>query len=230
MGRDSQNDDVRSRVLDTARRLFIERGYEQTTIREISVASGVSSGSIYHFFSDKEGVFLHLTLEVFEGTLQAAASAAARYRDPHLSLSLKWAFLIRLISADRRLAELFSVAYRSWKISQALLRVATQRHQELLGPGLEDWDQERFFVATLVLAGVLSALVDERVNLDTLTEEKRVRALLSTALPAFGVLPEKVQGLIEKTLELLPSVAMQGAGLGAPSSRSRPILSPCSAR
>ncbi|WP_158595931.1 TetR/AcrR family transcriptional regulator [Oleomonas cavernae] len=201
-------------MLDAARRLFIERGYEQTTIREISVASGVSSGSLYHFFSDKEGVFLHLTLEVFEGTLQAAASAAARYRDPHLGLSLKWAFLVRLISTDRRLAELFSVAYGSWKISEALLRVATQRHQLLLGGVLDSWDQERFFIATLVLAGVLSALVEERVNLDCLSEEKRVRALLSTALPAFGARPEKIQGLIEKTLELLSSITLSSVGFG----------------
>ena len=118
MSRDIQSEDVRSRVLDSARQLFIEKGYAQTTIRELSVLSGVSSGSIYHFFSDKEGVFLHLTLEIFEATLQVATQRAARHKDPYLSLALKWAFLMRLVSSDKRLAELFSVAYGSWKISE----------------------------------------------------------------------------------------------------------------
>jgi AcrR family transcriptional regulator len=206
MGRDIQSDEVRGRVLDAARRLFVERGYERTTIREISVSSGVSSGSIYHFFEDKDGVFLQLVLDVFEGTLQAAADRVARHRDPHLGLSLKWALLMRLISADKRVAELFAVAYGSWKISEKLLQVATQSHRQQLHAVLADWDQERFFVATLVLAGVLSALVDERVHLGSLTEEKRIRALLSTVLPAFGVEAAKLEPLIQKVLKLLPSV------------------------
>ena len=139
--------------------------------------------------------------------MQAAAERVARHKDPHLGLSLKWALLMRLISTDKRVAELFAVAYGSWKVSEKLLHVATQTHRQQLSAVLADWDEERFFVATLVLAGILSALVDERVHLDYLTEEKRIRTLLSTALPAFGVEAAKVQALILKTLKLLPSVA-----------------------
>jgi AcrR family transcriptional regulator len=215
MGRDSQSDEVRGKVVEAAFQLFIEKGYEEATIRQISERSGVSSGSIYHFFADKEGVFLDLTLKVFETTLQVAEHAAARHKDAYLILALKWAYLVRVFSADRRAAELFSVAYRSWKISRELLRVATARHRKILGAVLAEWNEEQFFIATLQLAGVLSILVDERVNLDALDEEKRIRALLSTALHAFGVEPGKIQGLIQKAIKLLPPITELAAGLGA---------------
>ena len=215
MSRDGRSDEVRSRVVEAALQLFIEKGYEDATIRQISERSGVSSGSIYHFYSDKEGVFQHLTLQVFETTLQVAERGAARHKDAYLTLALKWAYLVRLFSADKRVAELFSVAYRSWKISQELLRVATSRHQKLLGTVLADWNEDQFFIATLQLGGVLSALVDERVNLDSLNEEKRIRALLSTALHAFGVEPGRIQGLIQKAIKLLPPIAELTVGLGA---------------
>ena len=214
MSRDRQSDEVRSRVVKTALQLFIEKGYEEATIRQISELSGVSSGSIYHFFSDKEGVFRHLTLQVFETTLQVAEHGAARHKDAYLTLALKWAYLVRLFSADKRMAELFSVAYRSCKISRELLRVATSRHQKVLGAVLPDWNEDQFFVATLQLGGVLSALVDERVNLDSLNEEKRIRALLSIAFYAFGVEPDRIQGLIQKSIKLLPPITELVAGLG----------------
>ena len=214
MSRDRQSDEVRSRVVRTALQLFIEKGYEDATIRQISELSGVSSGSIYHFFSDKEGVFQHLTLQMFETTLQVAERRAERHKDAYLTLALKWAYLVRLFSADKRMAELFSVAYRSWKISRELLRAAASRHQKLLGAVLPDWNEEQFFIATLQLGGVLSVLVDERVNLDALNEEKRIHALLSIALYAFGVEPGRIQALMQKAIKLLPPIAELTTGLG----------------
>ncbi|MHB8345760.1 MAG: TetR/AcrR family transcriptional regulator [Acidiferrobacterales bacterium] len=45
-----------ARVLDTAVRLFVRKGYFSTSIQDIVQESGVSTGSIYHYFGDKEGI------------------------------------------------------------------------------------------------------------------------------------------------------------------------------
>ena len=45
-----------NRILDTALDLFIEKGYEQTTIQDIVDQLGdLSKGAIYHHFKSKEG-------------------------------------------------------------------------------------------------------------------------------------------------------------------------------
>ena len=46
----------RQQVMDAALNLFAERGYFNTSIPDLVGASGVSTGSIYHHFGDKEGV------------------------------------------------------------------------------------------------------------------------------------------------------------------------------
>lgn len=46
----------RGRLLDCASRLFRQKGYERTTVRDIASAVGIQSGSIFHHFSSKEDI------------------------------------------------------------------------------------------------------------------------------------------------------------------------------
>jgi AcrR family transcriptional regulator len=48
--------DTRRRILDSALRLFLEDGYEQTTIARIRYDSHVSNGALFHHFRSKEAV------------------------------------------------------------------------------------------------------------------------------------------------------------------------------
>ncbi|MDO5408241.1 MAG: helix-turn-helix domain-containing protein [Eubacteriales bacterium] len=47
-------------LLDTARKLFIENGYESTSISAIRTAAGLSNGTFYHYFSNKEDLLVAL--------------------------------------------------------------------------------------------------------------------------------------------------------------------------
>lgn len=52
----SPRPDTRYLVLDSALTLFTERGFFGTSVHDIGRAAGVSIGSIYHHFGDKEGI------------------------------------------------------------------------------------------------------------------------------------------------------------------------------
>jgi len=51
-------EDARARIIDAARTLFAEQGYQQTTIAEIAKMVGLSEGSIYEHFRGKEDLLL----------------------------------------------------------------------------------------------------------------------------------------------------------------------------
>ncbi len=55
-----RNEDPRQQVLDAVLVLFSQRGYFATSVQDISRESGVSVGSIYHHFGDKEGIARNL--------------------------------------------------------------------------------------------------------------------------------------------------------------------------
>lgn len=52
--------DKRQAILDTALRLFIEKGYLETKISDIALAAGIAKGSVYGYFPSKEELFTEL--------------------------------------------------------------------------------------------------------------------------------------------------------------------------
>jgi AcrR family transcriptional regulator len=60
--------DARQAVLDAARELFAELGFERTTMRAVATRAGVDPALIYHYFGDKDGLLF--------ATLQPPADAA----------------------------------------------------------------------------------------------------------------------------------------------------------
>lgn len=61
-----RGDALRNTVLATALRLFSERGYFNTSIQDIRVAAGVSTGAIYHHFQNKERLAHSLYISLLE--------------------------------------------------------------------------------------------------------------------------------------------------------------------
>jgi AcrR family transcriptional regulator len=47
---------TRNRILEAARALFAERGFEAVTTRDIARAAGIASGTLFNYFSTKEAI------------------------------------------------------------------------------------------------------------------------------------------------------------------------------
>ncbi|MER7131508.1 TetR/AcrR family transcriptional regulator [Streptosporangium saharense] len=52
----SENADTRTRIQEIALKLFIEQGYEATSLREIAEALGVTKAALYYHFKSKDEI------------------------------------------------------------------------------------------------------------------------------------------------------------------------------
>ena len=66
MSRNKYPEETVERILDTAQRLFLEKGYEQTTIQDITDnLGGLTKGAIYHHFKSKEVIIAAVSDRMF---------------------------------------------------------------------------------------------------------------------------------------------------------------------
>ena len=55
-----KGDERKKQLLRVALDVFIEKGYYGTSTREIARRAGVSSGLLFHYFSNKDSIYLEL--------------------------------------------------------------------------------------------------------------------------------------------------------------------------
>ncbi|WP_344858805.1 TetR/AcrR family transcriptional regulator [Planomonospora alba] len=87
------SDRTREVIVETALRLFRERGYEATTMRAIAAEAGVSVGNAYYYFSSKEAL-----VQAYYDRAQAEHEAACE----------------RVLAAERSLAGRLDGVLREW--------------------------------------------------------------------------------------------------------------------
>jgi AcrR family transcriptional regulator len=72
---------TRERILQAALELFRDRGFEQTTMRDVATAAGVATGAAYYYFRSKEEVVLAFYAKTAEEMRTILPSELARTRD-----------------------------------------------------------------------------------------------------------------------------------------------------
>jgi TetR/AcrR family transcriptional regulator, cholesterol catabolism regulator len=74
--------DRRAQFVAAAIKLFGERGYHSTTIRDIAERAGVSIGLLYHYFEQKEDLLFMALIEVLESYRRQIPLALEGVKDP----------------------------------------------------------------------------------------------------------------------------------------------------
>ena len=64
--KEREKQELKQHILDAAMALFMEQGYEKTSIRNIAERIEYSPGTIYLYFKDKADIFLELHTMAFE--------------------------------------------------------------------------------------------------------------------------------------------------------------------
>ena len=80
--RQREREELRQKILDTARELFVEHGYEGVTLRKIAEAIEYAPGTIYSYFADKEALIRALCVEDWQSFEQSFPRGPAASSDP----------------------------------------------------------------------------------------------------------------------------------------------------
>ncbi len=80
--RELESEKKKQLIIDTALAMFRQYGYENTTMSDISTATGISNGSIYHFFGSKEGIVTAAARDLYEFIIEEDSDWDRKTADP----------------------------------------------------------------------------------------------------------------------------------------------------
>jgi TetR/AcrR family transcriptional regulator, cholesterol catabolism regulator len=76
-----------ARILQTARRLFVQQGYTATSMRQIALQTGIGKATIYHHFPDKQSIVTAL-LEESNARMQESLRLIQEQPDPRMRIQV----------------------------------------------------------------------------------------------------------------------------------------------
>ncbi len=117
--REEQRNTVMVKVTEAASKLFMEKGYKETKMTDISAETGIHMGSIYNIFRDKEDIVCEIVIRDYALILQHADTAIGS-SDIVKNVALPLVAEFRLARLNENVARILSVAYASSKTMDAL--------------------------------------------------------------------------------------------------------------
>ncbi|MEV0029454.1 TetR/AcrR family transcriptional regulator [Nocardia sp. NPDC050793] len=143
--RDKYAENTRQTLLDTARRLFVERDYAKLSAEELVRAAGLTRGALYHHFDGKRGLFEAVFDELESQAAQRIREATATGSDP-------------MEQAERGIEEFLDVCadadYRKIVLMDGPIALGWQRWREL----------DRQHLGGLVLDAARTLLADDLIK------------------------------------------------------------------
>jgi AcrR family transcriptional regulator len=129
--------ETRTLILDSARSLFEEKGYEKTTMRQVAIGAGIGLGTIFKHFPGKSAL---LSAAFYDDIDEEMRSALQEMPDQ--------------IPVEQQLLHVFDRFYRYYSRRPALSRVLLQK---LLFVEDDEWGQR--------LAGQLLSVINQLAEL-----------------------------------------------------------------
>ena len=136
----------RKEIFDASVHLFLDKGFNETSMREIAKAAGVGKSTLYDYFNSKDEILI----SYFEDEIQKITARAQQINQQDLSVSVKLRQIMEMHLAylvDNRLLylKLPVEAQRLALGSQQQIQVARHAYQDMLRSLIEEGIQKGEF-------------------------------------------------------------------------------------
>jgi AcrR family transcriptional regulator len=121
----------RLQIATGASKLFIEKGYSQTSIRDISKATGLTIGNLYDYITRKEDI-LYLVFDVFHSiwTNRLEEEGVFKIEDPVMQLKTGIQKMLELVHSHR---EMVLLMYTETKLlPKEFIRIILEKESGLV--------------------------------------------------------------------------------------------------
>ena len=186
---------TKSKILTVCVRLFLEQGYKNTTITQITEEAGISRGSFQNFFPTKDAVLMELVKTMFGGQFGAARKIVGNDLPPVYVYAVETAIQLTLTELNESLREIYIEAYTVTDIAEYIFLQTTAELKCIFGENFPGYEDSDFYEIEIGTAGLMRNYMAKKCDIHFPLEHK-VNRFLSSAMRVYKMPEETVENVL----------------------------------
>ena len=192
---------TRRRILSASAKVFLEKGYAGASSKMVAALAGVSNGSPFFHYGNKEGVLLEFVKLMFSGQFAVAEGLAGGDGDALLLYAVETGLQLHIAELSEPLRELYVTAYTlpstvAYIHENMMLRLEAIFAPYQRGNVLRDYGD-----LELASSGVVRSFMLQPCG-GSFTMERKLRRCLECCFRIFEVPRERYQPVVDRVLKL----------------------------
>lgn len=190
LGKDHEK--MKNRVLFVSAKLFLQKGYTNTTLREITKEADINLGSLINLFRNKEDILAALVEYVLEGQFNAASQMLkGKTDDKIIFYAAETTLQLYMAESSEYIRDLYNCAYSLPKTTKIIQQTITAKLSDIFHEHLPNLGSLDFFKLEIASGGIMRAFMAVPCSI-WLSMEQKVESFLQSTFKIYDVPQEKI--------------------------------------
>ena len=182
--------ETKRKILTVCVRLFLEQGYKDTTITQITEEAGVTRGSFQNLFPTKDAVLMELVETMFGSQFDAARAIADNRLSPVYAYAVETAIQLTLTELNEKLREIYIEAYTLPDTAEYIYLHTTAELKQIFSPNFPEYSESDFYEMEVGSAGLMRSYMARKCDIHFPLDHKLSR-FLTAAMRIYKVQEEE---------------------------------------
>lgn len=200
MARKKVNNAIKMAMVRVANRMFLERGFSNTSVKAIAQELGISTGHITFYYPTKEHLLALLVEKLCDFQWQMMNHAADEGKTSLMAICLELVAMAAICEENEIAKDFYLSSYTNPMCLEIIRRSDTRRAKEVFGEYCKGWNDESFAEAETLVSGIEYATL--MTTHDSASLEIRIAGALNQIMTLYNV-PENIRKMkIDKVLTM----------------------------
>ncbi len=197
VGHGKKFEQAKSQILHSAAKMFLENGYQNTTMAELAKEAGVSYGKLFRVFEDKEDILCELVSHVLERQFEATKRLVSdKTDDKVLFYAAETTLQLYMAESSEHIREMYAVSYSLSKSADVVYHKLTTKLEDIFKDHLPHLETKDFFELEIASGGIMRGFITVPCNM-YFTMDRKVKRFLEATFLVWRVPDEKINEAID---------------------------------
>lgn len=200
MARKKVNNAIKMAMVRVANRMFLERGFSNTSVKAIAQELGISTGHITFYYPTKEHLLAILVEKLCDFQWQMMNQTVDEGKTSLMAICLELVAMAAICEENEIAKDFYLSSYTNPMCLEIIRKSDTRRAKEVFGEYCTGWNDENFAEAETLVSGIEYATLMTTPASASL--EVRIAGALNQIMTLYNV-PENIRKMkIDKVLTM----------------------------